>query len=358
MELILLGTDLKRLGIIDVFDSLIWTDRYFESGDFEIITAANIQMLSLLQEDRYLMTKNSEHLMVIESIELKTDEELGNHFVVKGRSVESILERRIVWTQTLLSGTLQAAIKQLLNENAISPTDPDRKIENLVFEDSTDDAVALLPIDIQLYGETLYDVISALCEANGIGFKITLSSDNQFVFKLYAGVDRSYSQLANPYVAFSPDLENLTETDYFHSKVPFRSITLVVGEGEGTARQTAVVSDPSSGGGTGLSRREKFTDASDVSKTTSGGTLTTEQYNTYLVQRGLISLSESVPVTAFDGKIDYLNTNYVLGQDYFLGDIVQIANEYGLTGQSRVEEIVFSEDKSGFDIYPTFKTLE
>lgn len=357
MELIIYDTSVKPSGILDIFESLIWTDRYFKNGDFEIYVQASSDMILALREDYYLTMKDSDHAMVIETINLQTDVEDGNKFIVKGRSLESILDRRIVWDQTLLSGNLQEAIKLLLDKNAIAPTDLDRQMTRLSFEYSTDENVTLLSVDAQVHGATLYDTISTLCESRGIGFKITISPTGQFVFKLYAGADRSYSQFLNPYVSFSPDLENLTNTDYYHSKIPYKSVTLVAGEGEGTARQTITVPNPN-GSGLDLDRREKFTDASDISKTTSGGTLTDEQYLTYLTERGLISLSESLPVTAFDGKIDVLNGNYVYGKDYFLGDIVQIANEYGLVGRSRVEEVVFSEDPSGIDIYPTFITIE
>lgn len=357
MELIVYDTALRPVKNIDVFDSLIWTDRYFKHGDFELFVPVNSEMISVLQEDFYITIKDSEHVMIIESIDLKTDIEEGNKFSVTGRSLESILTRRIVWDQTLLSGNFQEAIKTILDKNAISPTDLDRQITRLIFEYSTDENVTLLSVDAQVHGATLYDTISQLCESRAIGFKITISDTGQFVFKLYSGADRSFSQLENPFVSFSPDLENLTNTDYYHSKIPYKSITLVAGEGEGTSRQTIAVPNPN-GAGADLDRREIFTDASDISKTTSGGTLTNEQYLTYLTERGLISLAESLPITAFDGKIDVFNSNFIYGQDYFLGDIVQIANEYGLTGRSRVEEVVFSQDPAGIDIYPTFITVE
>ena len=46
------------------------------------------------------------------------------------------------------------------------------------------------------------------------------------------------------------------------------------------------------------------------------------------------------------------------GKDFFNGDIVQIANEYGHETKARILEIVRSEDKDGYTVYPTFKTIE
>lgn len=356
MQITVLNTQRIRVYPLEDIDSLIWTDRYSRYGDFEIFTKATTELILALQEDYYLQMDESDHIMIIESVNLKTDVEEGNKFIVKGRSLESILERRIVWKQTNISGSLQTGIQRLLNENLISPTDPDRRIDDFIFETSTDPAVTSLSIDAQFTGDDLYSVIQSLCEAAGIGFKVTLSSDNKFVFSLYAGKDRSFNQIINPFVAFSPKLDNLSGTNYYHSKIPYRTMTLVAGEGEGADRITSQVALPG-GANSGLDRREKFTDARDISSILDGETLSPEEYNTLLVQRGLLSLLESQPISSFDGKIDP-TTTYIYGIDFFIGDIVQIANEYGLTGRSRVTELIFSEDLSGRDKYPTFEMIE
>lgn len=356
MELTVYDTELIKIAPIDIFESIIWRDRYSKAGDFELYTRASASMFQILREDYYLGMPESDRLMIIESIELKTDAEEGNLFIVKGRSLESIIGRRIIWRQTGLSGTLQNGIKQLLEENAINPDDPDRRILRLIFEESTDPLVVGIPIDQQYTGDNLLDVVEELCDANNIGFKITLNADGQFVFKLYAGVDRSFDQIENPWVAFSPDLENLTNTEYFHSKVPFKTITLVGGEGEGSDRVTAQVALPS-GANTDLERRELFTDARDVSSMQNGVQLSSAEYNSLLVQRGILSLLESTPASSFDGQVDP-NTTYKQGVDFFLGDIVQIENEYGLRGRARVTELIFSENLSAKDIYPTFQMIE
>lgn len=356
MELNVFNTDLNKSSVLDTFDSLIWRDRYSKAGDFEIYTTPSAFAFQALREDYYLSMDESDRMMIIESLALETDVEEGNKFIIKGRSLESILNRRIVWKQTVLGGSLHNGIKQLLNDNAIDPEDPDRKILRLVFEDSTDPAVTSIPVDQQFTGDNLLDVIESLCEANSIGFKITLSSDKHFVFKLYAGADRSFDQIENPFVAFSPDLENLTNSNYYHSKSSFKTITLVGGEGEGSDRVTAQVA-LNSGASTDLNRREKFTDARDVSSMVNGVQLSSSEYNSLLVQRGLLSLLESLPKTAFDGQVDP-NSTYKEGVDFFLGDIVQIENEYGLRGKARVTELIFSENLSAKDVYPTFQMIE
>ena len=104
MELTLLNTSLDAIAILDDYESVIWTDRYWECGDFEIYTPVTTDILSVLKQDYYLRHRESEHVMIIEKLLIKTDVETGNHITVTGRSLESILMRRIVWKQRTISG--------------------------------------------------------------------------------------------------------------------------------------------------------------------------------------------------------------------------------------------------------------
>jgi len=356
MEFLVLDTNLEAVAVLDTFESVIWTDRYFACGDFEIYSPVSGLSLALLTEDYYLWLEGSDHVMIIEDRQIASDAENGGKLTVTGRSLESILERRIIWAQTVLTGNLQNGIKKLLDENIILATIVNRRVSNLVFEASIDPIVTALTIESQYDGENLYEAIRALCEQNNIGFKITLNDSGQFVFKLYAGVNRSYDQIANPYVVFSPEFENLINSNYVESKKTLKTVSLVVGEGEGAAR-TRVAAEVSAGAGAGLTRREMFTDAGDISATVDSVALAAEVYAAQLTQRGTEELAENIFVSSFEGQIDD-SRMFTYGKDFFMGDIVQIANEYGLESKSRVIEVVRSQSASGIDVHPTFSTVE
>lgn len=351
MELLVLNTDFESIAVIDTYESLIWTDRYNEYGDFEIYFAMDTELLEYLKEDNYLWLKDSEHCMIIEDIKIDADAEDGNHLIVTGRSLESILERRIIWGQRIFNGNLQSAIQTMLNENIISPSIADRKISNFIFTASTDGKITGLKIDNQYTGDDLYTVIKGLCQENNIGFKIVLTDDNQFAFSLYAGADRSYDQTENPYVVFSPNFENIINSNYYSSKANLKNVTLVAGEGEGASRKTTTV-----GSGSGLSRRELFTDARDISSDTDEGTLTDAEYTAQLVTKGQKNLADHTIVTAFEGEVEVTRL-FKYGEDFFIGDIVQIANEYGNEGSAYISELIISRSKDEISIYPTFKTI-
>ena len=352
MDLIVLDTSLNPLKIIDTYESLIWTDRYWEHGDFELYTSMTDSILGYIRQDYYLAARDSEHVMIVEKILIKSDAEDGDHLTVSGRSLESILNRRIVWGRKIISGNLQNGIKTLLEEAIISPSDIDRKIDNFIFEESDDPLVTELTVVAQYTGDNLYDVIHKICSNCGIGFRITINDHRQFVFKLYSGVDRSYDQINNPYVVFSPNFENIINSNYMESKSALKNVALIGGEGEGTARKFASVGD-----GKGLSRREIFVDARDISSDVGDGvTLTESEYSAQLEQRGDETLAENTDVESFEGEVE-TNIMYRYGEDFFNGDIIQIADAYGHESKARILEIVMSKDETGTSVYPTFKTI-
>ena len=352
MKLYVLDTAFNTVAHLDDYMSSIWTDRYCGYGDFEFYTSMDNIVFARAPKNYYLWSDISEHLMIIEERTITTDVESGNHLQITGRSLESILERRIIWAQTILTGNFQNGIQKLLNENVISPSIAARKIDNFIFEASDDPAITELTIDAQFTGDNLYEAIVTLCSQNGLGFKITLNDNNQFVFKLYKGSDRSYNQTENPYVVFSPDFENIVNSNYFESNQDYKNVALVAGEGEGSARKTSAVGDVS-----GLERRELFVDARDISSETEEGTLTDEDYTKLLTQRGNDKLEEYKETTDFEGEVD-TSQMFVYGEDFFIGDIVQITNEYGIEKEVRVDEMIFSDDTSqGITMIPTFTTI-
>lgn len=260
MNLFVLDKELDVIAIVDTYTSFIWTDRYQEAGDFELCMPMDQILLSYIKRDHYLWRNDSEHVMIIESIKIESDSEDGDRAIITGRSLESILDRRVIWGLKNLSGDFQDAVKTLLEECIISPSKPERKIGNFKFEATDDTRITDLSIDTQYTGDNLYEVICALCKERNIGFKVTLNDSKQFVFKLYSGDDRSYDQFENPYVVFSSNFDNIIDSTYQESSEGLKNVTLVGGEGEGTERRYTAV-----GNIEGLERRELFTDARDIS---------------------------------------------------------------------------------------------
>jgi len=348
MEMYVLNQRFEKIALIDAYESLLWTDRYNKPGEFEIYTPVADFALQYPVADNYLQIKESEHTMIIEDTTIESNVETGNHIKITGRSLESILDRRIVWTQTDISGNLQNGIKRLLMENIINPSDPSRRIPNFIFEDSTDEEITKLTMENQYTGDNLLDIIETLCETNEIGYKILLSDEGNFVFSLYKGIDRSYRQEVLPFVVFKPSFENIINSNYAELNSEAKTITLVAGEGEGTSRVTRVV-----GTGSGLLRKELYTDARDIQSED----MSTADYYAKLDQRGTEKLKENKIKKTFDGECETTRM-YVYKRDFDMGDCVQVANEYGMESPTRVVEYIWSSSAKGTTSYPTFEALD
>lgn len=363
MELWVLDTNFKAVAVLDTFESLIWTDRYTSCGDFEIYIPMDMKYLEILKRDYYLAQRNSEHMMIIDRIEIESAFETGMHLIVTGKSLEYILERRIVWDKLTLEGTFFSCVRKLLNESIITPSSSVRKIPNFHFKVPTDQKLlAMTYSGGELFGENLYDVIQGMCDRNKVGFKVTLNENNEFIFELYLGTDRSYEQLENPYVIFSPKFDNMISSEYFESSENYRTTALILGEDEHeeekNGQQVVIPQTKVSVGETvkGLARREILIDARDVPTKEGEDRIPINQYYDMLFAKGRDVLKEYQRVTSFTGEAD-VNRSFKYGTDYFMGDIVQVEDDYGHDNRAYVTELIFSQDDSGYNVYPTFQVV-
>lgn len=375
MNLEILNTEFVRVRIVDDYESFIWTDRYAAYGDFELYFPMMPNLFNDIKIGYYLVLDQSKYTMIIEKIEIKSDVENGDHIVVSGRSLESILSRRIVWNQTIVQGKLQTAVKKIINDSIINPGNSliKRKIENFKFIETTDSRITSLKIEpTQFTGDNVYEVVKKLLEDFDIGFSIILNENNEFEFSLYTGEDRSYNQTDKPYVIFSPEFENIIESDYYEDHTRYCNVTLVAGEGEGKSRRTAIAGDNNV---SGLNRRELFTDARDISSNSEGysetenegggvtsdidsnGDMNDEEYTAALIERGKEKLKEVDVEKVFEGQVD-ASILYKYGEDFFIGDIVEFENAYANHVRVRVDEYIYSISEEGEKHYPTFRVLE
>lgn len=352
MDVLILNKSFDCVLVIDDYTSFIWTERFNRYGDFEIYSKVSIELLSSIKIGYYVYLRDSEKMMIIEQIKIETDIEDGSVMIISGRSLESLLERRIIWNQTILSGNINAGIKKLITENLINPTLTERAISNFVYEDTTDPKILGMSLEAQITGDNLYEAISTLCDTFGIGFKIELNAQNEFVFSLYSGINRSLNQEEVVPVIFSPDFENVLNSTSNYDIKDYRNVALVAGEDEdvGVSRRCVVIGDQ-----TGLDRREIFVDARDIqSEDEYGETIPDEEYYAQLRERGEEYLNDCPFINNFEGGTE--SSYYTYGVDFKMGDIVHIEDQFGQMTQARIVELIRSKDTSGSRIYPSFVT--
>lgn len=386
LNIYVLNQDLQKIGIVDNYTSLIWAKRYVDFGDCEIYAPATPENLEIFQLDNYIIREDDDMVCRIESVELDTNIETGNYLIITGTDCRKILNQRIVWKQTSFAGTAENFIRRLITQNIISPEDVDRAIPRFVLGEyyGFDER-----INLQSSYDPIGDKIAEICRMYGYGFKVSFNGEN-FVFDIYKGADRSFGQTENPYVVFSSDFENLKSSKFLMDKSEYASVALVGGSGEGKDRLLTMVNTSIA---TGINRHEIFVDAKSISKNLTyedlveayaGGTISTvsgtvyysvdgeriatldsatEPKNAVLVdaayyalldEKGNEELATAKTLSTFEGEVEAENT-YSYKTDYYLGDIVQIKNEFDIERAARIVEVVESYSEEGYSLIPTFE---
>ena len=345
IDLWIYSEDLVAQGIVDNYNSLIWANRFRQCGDFEIYVSISEEMIDLLQKGRWVVRPDDDMVGIIERVQTGTDEENGDYLIVTGRCLRLILDRRIIWEQTTISGTAENGMRKLVNEAIISPKIAARKYARLALAAAHGYTET---VQAQYTGDNLLETIEALCAAKNYGFKITIENA-QLVLDFYKGVDRSMSQFVNPRVIFSEDNDNLRATTYTLDDTDYKTVALVAGEGEGSARRCVTVGRSTDQ--EGLHRRELYVDARDISS--NDGEISAAEYEAQLAERGNTALSEAPIVESMEGTIEPMQM-YTYKVDYFLGDIVTVVNKYGIAVDTQVLEVVETWDEDGYTCTPTF----
>ena len=345
MNVYFLDSEFKERYVLDIFKSLIWTKRYYTAGDFELYTPATAEITSILASCPYISRDDDDGVMIIENIKITTDVENGNFYTISGRSLESILSRRIVSgadTHQFVIDTDDAAevVYQLVKINIGELAAENRAVENFIVDETF-----TYPADIkmQITGKNLADAVSDICQTYGFGYRVTLDNGD-IVFALYAGSVTD--------VTFSAEFDNLINSDYEYNGENLKNVAYIAGEGEGTARKWTDVNGSTY---SGLDRRELFVDARDISS--NGGEISENDYYDMLATRGAEKLAEQQIVKAFSGDVEP-QTTYQYKKDYNLGDIVTVDNGYGVTAAPRIIEIIECWDDTGYKVVPTFEKWE
>lgn len=363
------------IGIIDNFKSIIWHPKYYGVGDFEIYAVATEKHLDLLQEGNYVTRPDDIEVGIIESFNVEHSAQDGTMIVAAGRYAKSILDRRHIYklsgkvnTPTILRGNVETAIRSVVKDNAIDCSfDTQRNISFLELG-----ALSNIPAIIvdgngiatqkQVSYDNLLTYTDGVLQEYGLGSTITLDdSTYNLQYSVYQGADRSVDNTDyNEAIVFSPEYDNLTESNYRHDISTKKTSALIGGEGEGLDRFYSIIK----GNEDGIERRETWIDASSINRKYKDEqdvehTYTDSEYKKMLDALGKQKLAELIATTEFAASINVTGGKWRLNEDYWLGDIVTIQdNEIGVYVNARITEYIETQDENGYTIEPTFEYFE
>lgn len=379
MQLFVLDKSFEAVSLCDTFSSLIWTERYSGYGDFELYLPASMANINMFPRGFYLwlieppvLDKNGQKIetrndvMIIEKTELSTDIEDGDQLIVSGRSLESLLLRRVIPKKVKYESIdPREIIKTILNENIINPSEPARKIPN--FKIAIDSSERPDVKDKRIYefdGDYVYDAIKTICDDHDWGFSLDLKSDDHWktsylAFSTVYGTDHSYEQTDNPYMVFSPRFDNLISSDTIEDDTEFFNSAYVASteETKDNATRRLIKYVPNNSGRSGWDIRETFYTDSDA-KLNDADNHPRPDHDIYpeLEKYGRDELKTQKSNDSFNAEIALLDS-VKYHRDYDIGDIIQFDNAYGVNKTARITEYVRNEDDNGYREYPTFTPL-
>lgn len=267
--------------------------------------------------------------------------------------------------------------KQIYTVNA-----PYRKLSNISYQNLVTEAIDVDKTFTKLM--TVYDILEIFAKAYVFGFRVRLDSSGNFVLQTYKGSDRTSAQKVLDPVIFNPVMDNISYVNYFEDQTDYRNVGLSYSDGSfspvefNASFPTDIFNgyiwvtndeEKTNNSITGLDRMEVPFDAR------SNASVQNYDPSGYLYpdigeepEKNIVEKVTSYGEEQFDsGDYDFIKTSegaidplvrYTFGEDYFLGDIVELSNDNGVIMTAIIDEVVKSYDADGFVVTPNFKSME
>lgn len=375
MELTVLNKQFQPSKLVEGHSSLIWTERWTSSGDFERVSndiGGTLQMLPITDEsgkpiNTIVSLRDSDVPMIVETHKIEKTIS-GPQITTYGRSLETCLDRRTTIKDSLGAGriikpwittyspTAADAAYEAMNEVVTKAAQNGRAQDAIpdftivpvirptgyVAPKNADGSLKMKPISVdpgELYAWVLSQVTS---EKYALRARRPINdlSVSTVAIEIYTGTDRTTK------VVFDARFDQFDSSTHLLSQAGLKNVD-----------QVAAVSDslevlaPFGGIPTGLDRRVVYNDATQYATGAPGATLTSIMQNL-----GTVDLAKQLQTALFSGEVTR-QKGAAYGKDFFLGDVVKLSGDYGLSQFVRIAEFIRSEDSSGEKAYPTFASL-
>ena len=346
----------EALGDISQYTSLLWPDAYNGYAQFELWAPITPDNAALLKKKNIIWC-GGENAAVIEIVKATVDYKGEKIYDIKGRTLEKYLTERMINGTYSGSGHASTLMYDVVDKNAIHPSNANRKIPYLV--NAVDKQVGNEISQYQKTGGALYDALYQMASESDIGFSVLFDPRNKrLVFEVRKGADRTQdNDEGNDPVVFSTELEDILSSEYYGNIQDEKNVALVQGEDKGEARKSVLVGKVDA---YGFDRKELYVDARDLQSKVfnADGTstpLTPAQYLEVLTQRGNEKLSECEIIETFEAQIrQFGDIQYEFGVDYVKGDKVTVIDEQlGVIVSARITNVEEQYDEE-YNLVLTF----
>ena len=328
IEVRLYNPALELQGVIDEFSSLLWLRRYQSPGEFELRTPYAAESKRLLVPENIIQRYDGAEVLeagVIENLFMNKDE-----IIVKGRFLESNLDRRLIKATTYYTGNAEDSMRSIISNMVSIP----------LLSLGTDHGLTET-LEFQATYKSVLNIISKACRATGLGFRIRPDfSTRDLYFEVYKGADRTSSTAAK--VIFSEKYDNLMNEEYSYDSTGYKTKAFV----------SQLINDVrvaySVGGGEGLALREVH-----VPTTVDTNNRTEAEIKESMERQGQRALESKTINESFTFATD-ADSPFLYRSDYDVGDLVHVKHiAWDIDLQLRIAEIEEAHESGGREILLT-----
>lgn len=244
MDLFVLDSLFRRTAVFDLYESLIWTERFAAHGDFQLVIPSTLRARTLLTAGTRLAINESTRVMTVENVLDKQDDQGRVYLNVSGPSLEEVLNDRVArtlvpnsdvkdinwyFTDKLPAAIIREIFQYVAIDGSIDIGDklPFYTPGNIYPADTIPEPD--IPVTLNIPPMTLYSAIKQLCEIYDLGFRLVRNRDtSQLMFNVYSGTDRTTLQTTLPAVIFAPELDNLKNVAYLTSVSAYKNLANVI----------------------------------------------------------------------------------------------------------------------------------
>ena len=352
---------------INGWDSVSWSERYRAAGDFQIQARLSSGLRTFVPIGTLISHLNTLEVMIVENHQIQEDNETDPTLTITGRSLQCVLEERIVgqnfnWPAappaslavsavTLAAANTYAQAVTLVNSHIQTGT-------VVVAGDAIPALVAATSLSAPMTSEArtinrgnVCERLNEILEVDDLGIRVIRSHNfaglpnpgNNTTLLVHAGIDKRNT------VVFSTKNGDIASADYLWSIKKLKNAALVTGRYVET-----MVYGPE----TGRDRRVMLVDGTDLDgyldATPTGATLTTVR--AAMMTRGTQALKAQKQLALSRTDVATVPT-YHYRVDYNIGDIVSVDSSYGPIASMRVVEYVEIEDENGSSAQPTLEMI-
>lgn len=241
----------EYLGEVDAYTSFVFTRKWQDVGDFQVVIDSRCPNADLLQVGRIITVGNAWHKAAMITAE-KLDGSRGSHKrTLTGMELKGIARHRITVPPTAqedpdalgydrVMGTGEQVMRHYVDRHMASPASGYRKMPLLQMEDIADP-----PRGKQTPWQTRYekldDVLCDIAQWCDMGFGVSMDYPNKrWLFTVDGGRDLTQGNGTDTFVAFEEDFSNLTTSSYTFDRSKYTNSLYLGGAGEDESRLVLV----------------------------------------------------------------------------------------------------------------------